>query len=139
MNEDRGWEIYPRMIYDMAMRLKNEYGNVEWLVTENGMGVMKEGRFRNGDGMIEDDYRIDFIRRHLAWTLRAVEDGANCRGYLLWAFTDCVSPMNAFKNRYGLIEIDLGNDRARRMKKSGIFYRELSEQRVLMVEEREVC
>lgn len=138
MNADRGWEIYPRIIYDMAMRLKNEYGNVEWLVTENGMGVMKEGRFRNGDGMIEDDYRIDFIRRHLAWTLRAVEDGANCRGYLLWAFTDCVSPMNAFKNRYGLIEIDLENDRARRMKKSGIFYRELSEQRVLMVEEREI-
>jgi beta-glucosidase/6-phospho-beta-glucosidase/beta-galactosidase len=37
---------------------------------------------------------------------------------MLWAFTDNVSPMNAFKNRYGLIEIDLQNHRARRPKAS---------------------
>jgi len=44
---------------------------------------------------------------------------------MLWAFTDNVSPMNAFKNRYGLIEIDLDNQRQRRMKKSAHWFRQL--------------
>ena len=57
----------------------------------------------------------------------------NCLGYMLWAFTDNVSPMNAFKNRYGLIEIDLDNQRQRRMKKSAHWYQQVSEQRQLSV------
>ncbi len=47
------------------------------------------------------------------------------------AFTDNVSPMNAFKNRYGLIEIDLQNNRARRAKKSAAWFRELRDRREL--------
>jgi len=39
--------------------------------------------------------------------------------------------MNAFKNRYGLIEIDLDNQRARRPKKSASWFRQLRDERVL--------
>ncbi|MBL5899600.1 glycoside hydrolase family 1 protein [Lelliottia amnigena] len=131
MNKSRGWEIYPRIIYDMAMRIKNEYRNIPWFVAESGMGVENEAQFRNRDGVIEDSYRIDFISEHLYYTLLAREEGANCRGYMLWAFTDNVSPMNAFKNRYGLIEIDLENNRARRAKKSASWFRQLRDERRL--------
>ncbi|KKY79759.1 glycoside hydrolase family 1 protein [Leclercia sp. UBA2479] len=131
MNKSRGWEIYPRIIYDMAMRIKNDYRNIPWFVAESGMGVENESQFRNRDGFIEDDYRITFISEHLYYTLLAREEGANCHGYMLWAFTDNVSPMNAFKNRYGLIEIDLDNQRARRPKKSASWFRQLRDERVL--------
>jgi len=131
MNTSRGWEIYPRIIYDMAMRIKNEYRNIPWFVAESGMGVENEAQFRNRDGVIEDSYRIDFISEHLYYTLLAREEGANCHGYMLWAFTDNVSPMNAFKNRYGLIEIDLENNRARRAKKSASWFRQLRDERRL--------
>ena len=131
MNKSRGWEIYPRIIYDMAMRIKNDYRNISWFVAESGMGVENESQFRNRDGIIEDDYRIAFISEHLYYTLLAKEEGANCHGYMLWAFTDNVSPMNAFKNRYGLIEIDLDNQRARRAKKSASWFRQLHDERVL--------
>ncbi|MBL5965420.1 glycoside hydrolase family 1 protein [Lelliottia amnigena] len=131
MNKSRGWEIYPRIIYDMAMRIKNEYRNIPWFVAESGMGVENEAQFRNRDGVIEDSYRIDFISEHLYYTLLAREEGANCHGYMLWAFTDNVSPMNAFKNRYGLIEIDLENNRARRAKKSASWFRQLRDERRL--------
>lgn len=131
MNKSRGWEIYPRIIYDMAMRIKNDYRNIPWFVAESGMGIENESQFRNRDGVIEDDYRITFISEHLYYTLLAREEGANCHGYMLWAFTDNVSPMNAFKNRYGLIEIDLDNQRARRHKKSASWFRQLRDERVL--------
>ncbi|WP_342434438.1 glycoside hydrolase family 1 protein [Paenibacillus sp. FSL H7-0442] len=122
MNKSRGWEIYPKIIYDMGMRIKNEYHNIEWFVAENGMGIENEAAFKNEEHIIQDDYRIDFITEHLYYTLQAVEAGSNCTGYMLWAFTDNVSPMNAFKNRYGLVEINLDNDRSRHLKKSGYWY-----------------
>ena len=93
MNHSRGWEIYPQIVFDMAMRIKQDYRNIPWFVA-----------------------------------------GANCQGYMLWAFTDNVSPMNAFKNRYGLIEIDLQNNRARRPKASASWFRKLGESRELTLD-----
>lgn len=129
MNPHRGWEIYPKVMYDMAMRMKNEYGNIEWFIAENGMGVENESQYKNDEKIIQDEYRIKFISEHLQWLLKAVEDGSNCIGYMLWAFSDNVSPMNAFKNRYGLVEIDLENNRNRSLKKSAYWYKEIIETR----------
>jgi len=134
MNFSRGWEIDPVIVYDMAMRIKNDYGNIEWILSENGMGIENEVQFKDEKGEIQDDYRIDFISSHLFHLLRAIEDGANCMGYMLWSFTDNVSPMNAFKNRYGLVEIDLDDNRNRRIKKSGNWYKSISEARCLHID-----
>lgn len=128
MNPHRGWEIYAKGLYDFAMLLKEEYNNLPWLVTENGMGVAEEWKYKNPDGVIQDDYRIDFVADHLRWLLKAVEEGSNCLGYLMWNFTDNVSPYNAFKNRYGYVEIDLDNQRQRRLKKSAYWFRQVVQQ-----------
>lgn len=131
MNNSRGWEIYPEITYDIAMYIKENYHNIPWLITENGMGIEQEERFMDESGQVQDDYRIDFIRMHIEPLLRAIEDGANCHGYMLWAFTDCVSPMNAFKNRYGLVRIDLDNNRNRSLKKSAYWYKDIIKNREL--------
>jgi 6-phospho-beta-glucosidase len=127
MNPFRGWEIYAKGLYDFAMILKNEYNNIPWLVTENGMGVGDEEKHKDVNGVIQDDYRIDFVADHLRWLLKAVEEGSQCFGYLMWNFTDNVSPYNAFKNRYGYIEIDLDDNRNRRIKKSGYWFKQTVE------------
>ena len=135
MNRSRGWEIYPKVMYDMANYLKEYYGNIPWLITENGMGRENEEAFMDENGQVVDDYRIQFISQHLYWLLKAVEEGANCEGYMLWAFTDCISPMNAFKNRYGLVRIERNAARTRSLKKSAYWYRELIDERRLSYEE----
>ncbi len=38
MNPYRGWEIYEKGIYDILINLKENYGNIESYVSENGMG-----------------------------------------------------------------------------------------------------
>lgn len=134
MNTSRGWEIFPQIITDMGMRLKNEYGNIPWLITENGIGIEKEERFIDETGMVQDDYRIDFIRDHLNATIDVANAGSNCRGYMLWAFTDCVSAMNAFKNRYGLVRIDLEDNRNRSLKKSAGWYQQVITERQFEIE-----
>ncbi|SHI20413.1 glycoside hydrolase family 1 protein [Clostridium intestinale] len=120
MNQSRGWEIYAKAFYDIAINIKNNYRNIEWMIMENGMGVHDEYKHKDLKGQIQDDYRIDYISDHLRWLFKAIKDeNANCTAYHMWNFTDNVSPMNAFRNRYGFVEIDLSNNRSRRVKKSG--------------------
>ena len=116
-NSDRGWEIYPQAIMDFGNRIRKDYGNIPWFISENGIGIAGEDRYRSDDGQIQDDYRIEFIRDHLESALAARESGSDCRGYLIWSFVDNVSAINAFKNRYGLLELDL-ETYERRPKKS---------------------
>lgn len=125
INPHRGWEIYEKGIYDIGINLRDHYGNIEWIVTENGMGVEGEEIFRQ-DGFIQDDYRISFIKDHLVELYKAIKEGCNCKGYLLWTFIDCWSWLNAYKNRYGLIELNLDNQE-RIIKKSGYWFKTLSQ------------
>ncbi|MDN6518776.1 MAG: glycoside hydrolase family 1 protein, partial [Enterococcus sp.] len=97
VNLDRGWEIYPKALYDIAVNIKENYKNIPWYVSENGMGVSNEDRFKNTAGMIEDDYRIDFVQEHLEWLHKGIEEGSNCFGYLMWTPIDCWSWLNSYK------------------------------------------
>lgn len=133
MNNSRGWEIYPEIMYDMAIYMRDNYGEVPWVVSENGMGRENEHLYMDETGQVVDDYRIDFISQHLRHLLRAIDEGAKCEGYMLWAFTDCVSPMNAFKNRYGLVRIELNEERTRSLKKSAYWYKSLVDERVFEI------
>lgn len=124
MNLYRGWEIYEKGIYDILIDLRDHYDNIECFISENGMGVEGEERYRQ-DGIIQDDYRVDFIREHLKWVHRALQEGCNVRGYHLWTFMDNWSWLNAYKNRYGLVSVDLERDGERTIKKSGQWFRTL--------------
>lgn len=124
MNKHRGWEIYPEGIYDIAMMLKEEYGNLPWYISENGMGVSQEERFMDDKGIVQDDYRIEFIHDHLEFALKAIDDGANCFGYHLWTFIDCWSWLNGYKNRYGYYRYDL-ETHERTPKKSAFWIKEV--------------
>ena len=126
MNPYRGWEIYPEAMHDIAMNLKNNYNNIPWYISENGMGVEGEDRYKNEDGIIEDDYRIDFIKEHLEHLYSGIEEGSNCFGYHTWTPIDCWSWLNAYKNRYGYISVDLDTQK-KTIKKSGRWIKEVTE------------
>jgi len=123
MNPYRGWEIYEKGIYDIMINIKENYDNIESFVSENGMGVENEERFLKDD-FIQDDYRIKFIKDHLRWLNKAIEEGCNAKGYHLWTFMDNWSWLNAYKNRYGLVSVDIETQK-RTIKKSGYWYKEL--------------
>ncbi|SMO31925.1 glycoside hydrolase family 1 protein [Melghirimyces algeriensis] len=127
MNPYRGWEIYEKGIYDILINLKENYGNIECFISENGMGVEGEERFRDKNGTIQDDYRIEFIQEHLKWVHKAIQEGCNVKGYHLWTFMDNWSWTNAYKNRYGLVSVNLDKDSERSIKKSGYWFKSLSE------------
>lgn len=127
VNPYRGWEIYPKAIYDIAKNVQENYNNIPWFISENGMGVEGEERYINEEGKIEDDYRIDFYEEHLQLLAKAMEEGSNCFGYHAWTGIDCWSWNNAYKNRYGFIALDLETQK-RTVKKSGEWLKKVTEE-----------
>lgn len=126
MNPYRGWEIYEKGIYDIMVNLRDNYGNIQSYIAENGMGVQDESRFME-NREIQDDYRIEFISGHLKWLYKAIEEGCNVKGYHLWSFMDNWSWMNAYKNRYGFFSVDI-DTKKRTPKKSAHWIKQVSEQ-----------
>ena len=127
MNKSRGWEIYPKGIYDFAMTMTRDYPDLDWFVSENGIGIMEDKAVRTEDGRIDDTaYRIPFVRDHLQWIAKAIDEGARCRGYHYWGVIDCWSWNNAYKNRYGFIEVDLSHNYERRLKASAEWLRHVA-------------
>lgn len=127
MNVHRGWEIYPKGIYDFGMQIKKQCPGLEFFISENGMGVEGEGKYADENGVIQDDYRIEFVKEHLEWIAKAIEDGANCVGYHYWGAIDNWSWANAFKNRYGFIRVDLMDGYKRKKKKSADWIAKVAE------------
>jgi len=132
MNVSRGWEIYPKAIYDVLMNLKKNYNNLKSYITENGMGVEGEEKLMK-EGIVQDDYRIEFISEHMAWVAKAISEGANCHGYLMWTYIDNWSWTNAYKNRYGYFRLNLKTG-VRTPKKSAFWIKEVIQKRELEVE-----
>ena len=100
---DFGWEIYPPGIYDLLMRLKNEYKVQNIYITENGCSY---GDGPNSEGKINDIRRIEYYRSHLAELKRAIEDGAPCNGYFAWSLMDNFEWGQGFSQRFGLVWVD---------------------------------
>ena len=127
MNKSRGWEIYPKGIYDFAMTMTRDYPDLDWFVSENGIGIEEHHATRTADGRIDDlAYRVPFVADHLRWIARAIDEGARCRGYHYWGVIDCWSWNNAFKNRYGFVEVDLQDNYRRRLKASAEWLRHVA-------------
>lgn len=115
-----GWEIYPEALYHFLLRLKREYPDLPVYITENGMACDDPVA---EDGAINDDYRIDYLRRHLAVCERALAAGVNLKGYFAWSLMDNFEWETGWGQRFGLIRVDY-NTLQRTVKKSGWWYRD---------------
>ncbi len=100
---DFGWEIYPPGIYDLLIRLKNEYSVNNIYITENGCSY---GDGPNSEGKIRDTKRIKYFDSHLKELKRSIQDGVQCNGYFAWSLMDNFEWAEGFSQRFGLVWVD---------------------------------
>jgi beta-glucosidase len=118
---EMGWEIYPDGLYQILMRLKEEYNNPLVYITENG-AAFDDKVTRNGE--VQDDDRIAFLRDHMVAAYRAMKEGARVKGYLVWSIMDNFEWAEGYAKRFGLIHIDYRTLK-RIPKKSAHWYKQL--------------
>ncbi|MGY0381474.1 family 1 glycosylhydrolase, partial [Lacticaseibacillus paracasei] len=129
---DWDWSIYPRGMYDILMRIHNDYPLVPvTYVTENGIGL-KESLPENAtpDTVIEDPKRIDYVKKYLSAMADAIHDGANVKGYFIWSLQDQFSWTNGYSKRYGLFFVDFPTQN-RYIKQSAEWFKSVSETHII--------
>jgi len=115
-----GREVYPPALYDLLLRLKDEYGNPLMYITENGAAFTD----RVENGQVHDPLRVAYLEGYLEQTARAIRDGVNLKGYFIWSLTDNLEWNLGFAKRFGLVYVDYTTQQ-RIIKDSGTWYRDL--------------
>jgi len=117
---DMGWEIYPKALTQHLVRITREYAPPPIYITENGMANADQII----DGRVPDEERITYLRSHLQALARAIELGADVRGYFYWSLLDNFEWNSGYTKRFGLFHVDYASQ-DRLAKDSAHWYREL--------------
>ena len=117
---DMGWEIYPRALTDLLLRLTRDYAPPPLFVTENGMA---NADTLAPDGQVHDTQRIAYLRTHLRALASAIEQGADVRGYFYWSLLDNFEWDSGYAKRFGLFHTDYAT-LTRTAKDSAHWYRD---------------
>jgi 6-phospho-beta-glucosidase len=116
-----GWTIDPEGFYLMLKDVYHRY-RMPILILENGLGHRDEV---TEDGKVHDEYRIAYLRDHIAKLKEAVMDGVNVLGYLTWSAFDLFSTREGFEKRYGFVYVNRGekdNRDMKRLRKDSFFW-----------------
>jgi beta-glucosidase len=96
---DLGWEIYPKGLTDLLVRVSKEYTKLPIYVTENGMSET------------DDTRRVKFYDDHLKAVLEAQKQGADVRGYFAWSLLDNYEWAEGYSSRFGIVHVDYETQR----------------------------
>lgn len=125
-----GWQIDPKGLRYILNYYYDRYQKPLFIV-ENGLGAVDRlVKNENGVLTVEDDYRIEYLKKHLLQVEEAIKDGVEIMGYTSWGCIDLVSASTAeLKKRYGFIYVDRNDDGTgtleRYKKKSFYWYKDV--------------
>ncbi|PTQ83259.1 6-phospho-beta-glucosidase [Trichococcus patagoniensis] len=113
-----GWQIDPLGLRNSLNQMYDRYQKPLFIV-ENGLGAID---IPDENGYVADDYRIDYLKKHVQALKDAVEiDGVELLGYTTWGCIDLVAASTGqMSKRYGFIYVDRddeGNGTLNRTKK----------------------
>jgi beta-glucosidase len=115
---DYGWEVWPQALHDMILRVTRDFDRPVIEVTENGCSYADAP---DAAGVVRDQRRIDFYRGFLEAVSRAIDAGADVRGYHAWTLLDNFEWSEGYDQRFGLAWVDFESCR-RTLKESGRWY-----------------
>lgn len=103
-----GWQIDPDGLIYLMRELYERY-NKPLFIVENGFG---HNDVVEKDGSIVDDYRIDYLSKHIKAMLSVMNtENIEVIGYTAWGPIDIVSAgTGEMDKRYGFIYVDLNNE-----------------------------
>ncbi|MGA7982324.1 MAG: GH1 family beta-glucosidase [Chromatiaceae bacterium] len=113
-----GWEVYPQGLTETLLSIRDRYGSLPLYVTENGAAF--DDPDPAGDE-VRDPLRVEYLRRHLSAAAKALEKGADLRGYFAWSLLDNFEWAHGYSKRFGIVHVDFASQR-RTPKASAGFY-----------------
>ena len=82
---DMGWEVWPKGLEEILVRLHTEYAPPAIQITENGCAYPTGV---DDDGEVPDERRITYLDGHVKACARAIEQGVPLTAYYAWSLLD---------------------------------------------------
>ena len=117
-----GWSVDPGGMTELLLRFHREAPGVPLHITENGAAYADTV---DAEGRVHDPERIAYVRDHLAAVHRAMQEGADVRGYFLWSLLDNFEWAWGYAKRFGMVHVDFATQR-RTPKSSAHWYAEVA-------------
>ena len=114
------WPVTPECFYWGVKFLYERY-KLPLYITENGMSCHD---IVSSDGQVHDPNRITFLDLYLSALQRAVDNGADVRGYFLWTFLDNFEWDKGYTERFGIVHVDFTTQK-RIAKDSAFWYQDV--------------
>lgn len=119
---ETGWEVFEQGLYDTLTWFKANYGDTPLYITENGSAFFDPPKANNGK--VHDPLRVDYMQRHLKTIHRAIQDGVDIRGYMVWSLLDNLEWSLGYSKRFGIIHVDY-ETMERTLKDSAKYYSQI--------------
>jgi beta-glucosidase len=103
---EMGWNIEPEGLYDLLTALHQEFPELPLMVTENGAAFADAVSHEESGAAVHDPDRIDYLRRHITAVHRALQAGADVRGYFVWSLMDNFEWGFGYSKRFGIVRVD---------------------------------
>jgi len=119
---DMDWPVVPWGMQRLLAHIQSEYAPAGGIIiTENGCAVRED----TAAAAREDAPRVEYLQGYIAQVHRAIEGGADVRGYFAWSLLDNFEWGHGYSKRFGLVRVDYGTQE-RCVKASGRFYAEVA-------------
>ncbi|MFD0266231.1 GH1 family beta-glucosidase [Streptomyces sp. NPDC127106] len=112
------WPVDSDGLHELLLRLRDDLPGVPLVVTENGAAYED---YADPSGQVKDPERVAYLHAHLSAVHRAIEDGADVRGYFLWSLLDNFEWAYGYSKRFGIVHVDFPTQR-RTLKDSAHWY-----------------
>jgi beta-glucosidase/6-phospho-beta-glucosidase/beta-galactosidase len=114
------WPIVPDGLRQALQWVAGRYPSLPIYITENGACFDDQ---RDTEGLVDDQDRIAYLHGHFAAAGRAITEGVDLRGYLVWSLLDNFEWSWGYAKRFGLVRCDY-QTLERTVKASGRWYAE---------------
>jgi beta-glucosidase len=135
MRTDLDWEVWPQTLYNIVTRISRDYDRPAIEITESGCSYYDGPGV---DGSVRDVRRIEYHHAYLRELARAIDDGADVRGYHAWSLLDNFEWGEGYKQRFGLVHVDFTTQK-RTIKMSGTWYAKVARENALSAYETQVA
>ncbi|KAH9328279.1 hypothetical protein KI387_000387, partial [Taxus chinensis] len=127
IGEEEGVNIfrsYPVGLWEVLKYTKYNYKNPTIYITETGYGD-----YDNGTALLKqtlnDEERLKYHLEHLSYVHKAIREGLDIRGYIVWEFIDNFEWASGYDSRFGLYYVDYKNNLKRYARASADWFKHI--------------
>ncbi len=100
---DLGWVVRPDGLYDLLLRLRDDYAPPAILIAENGASYADA---RGHDGSVHDPERQAYLEAHVEAVRRAIAMDVPVQGYFAWTLLDNFEWTEGYARRFGIVYVE---------------------------------